>query len=265
MRGILRGFGLKMGVITRKGFEARVRELSAGQAMLERITRAMLDARAARCAQIERVCTRRHSSAEGATPCHVRPSGCGGGYMVTSPLPSLLSTACFQGRFSPDSGHKQAAAQRELRYIGMRCMPHLLQSKHEHLIRERETAAAQRATRNIGRRTVGRGTDRLPPTRQSRQGQPSIRFRIVGFVLVKSLTTAELGIWIALPALATEIEQQAMIIDGRPAATGGRHGRCLCPVVRRWIIDVVVGDVVDLPPCASADDMDFAVDDATPR
>jgi transposase len=32
MRGILRGFGLKMGVVTRKGFEARVRELSAGQA-----------------------------------------------------------------------------------------------------------------------------------------------------------------------------------------------------------------------------------------
>ena len=47
MRGILRGFGLKMGVVTRKGFEARVRELSAGQAMLERITNAMLDARAA--------------------------------------------------------------------------------------------------------------------------------------------------------------------------------------------------------------------------
>jgi hypothetical protein len=33
IRGILRGFGLKMGVATRKSFEARVRELSAGQAM----------------------------------------------------------------------------------------------------------------------------------------------------------------------------------------------------------------------------------------
>jgi hypothetical protein len=42
MRGILRGFGLKMGVVTRKGFEARVRELSAGQEMLERITSAMM-------------------------------------------------------------------------------------------------------------------------------------------------------------------------------------------------------------------------------
>jgi Transposase len=38
MRGILRGFGLKMGVVTRKGFEARVRDLSAGQAILERLS-----------------------------------------------------------------------------------------------------------------------------------------------------------------------------------------------------------------------------------
>jgi transposase len=45
IRGILRGFGLKMGVVTRKGFEARVRELCAGQAMLEQIAEAMLTAR----------------------------------------------------------------------------------------------------------------------------------------------------------------------------------------------------------------------------
>ena len=37
IRGILRGFGLKMGMVTRKGFEARVRELCSGQAMLSRI------------------------------------------------------------------------------------------------------------------------------------------------------------------------------------------------------------------------------------
>src|SRR4249919_3125722 len=35
IRGILRGFGLKMGMVTRKRFEARVRELYAGHAMLE--------------------------------------------------------------------------------------------------------------------------------------------------------------------------------------------------------------------------------------
>jgi transposase len=35
IRGILRGFGLKMGVVTRRSFEARVRELCAGQLMLE--------------------------------------------------------------------------------------------------------------------------------------------------------------------------------------------------------------------------------------
>src|ERR1700684_2859722 len=47
IRGILRGFGLKGGPVTRKGFEARIRELVTGQATLERIATAMLSARAA--------------------------------------------------------------------------------------------------------------------------------------------------------------------------------------------------------------------------
>jgi transposase len=46
IRRILRGFGLKAGLVTRKGFEARVWELVTGQATLEHITRAMLSARA---------------------------------------------------------------------------------------------------------------------------------------------------------------------------------------------------------------------------
>jgi transposase len=46
LRGILRGFGLKLGAVSRGGFEARIRELVAGQAMLERIAEAMLAARA---------------------------------------------------------------------------------------------------------------------------------------------------------------------------------------------------------------------------
>jgi transposase len=47
IRGILRGFGLRMGVVTRNGFEARVSEQCVGQAMLEQIVEAMLAARAA--------------------------------------------------------------------------------------------------------------------------------------------------------------------------------------------------------------------------
>jgi transposase len=47
IRGILRGFGLKMGLVTRKSFEARVRELCAGQPMLEQISVSMLAARSA--------------------------------------------------------------------------------------------------------------------------------------------------------------------------------------------------------------------------
>jgi transposase len=45
IRGILRGFGLKVGAVTRKGFEGRIRELVSGQATLERIAGAMLAAR----------------------------------------------------------------------------------------------------------------------------------------------------------------------------------------------------------------------------
>ena len=47
IRGLLRGFGLKMGVVTRGGFEVRVRELCVGQAILEQIAEAMLAARTA--------------------------------------------------------------------------------------------------------------------------------------------------------------------------------------------------------------------------
>ena len=47
IRGILRGFGLKMGEVSKGRFATRVRELAAGHAMLERITEPMLRAREA--------------------------------------------------------------------------------------------------------------------------------------------------------------------------------------------------------------------------
>src|ERR1700689_1620727 len=47
IRGILGGFGFKMGVVTRKSFEGRALELCAGQTMLENIVGAMLSARSA--------------------------------------------------------------------------------------------------------------------------------------------------------------------------------------------------------------------------
>ena len=46
IRGILRGFGLKVGKVTDKAFEARIRKLASGHAMLEQIAEAMLAARA---------------------------------------------------------------------------------------------------------------------------------------------------------------------------------------------------------------------------
>jgi len=41
IRGILRDFGLTVGQVTRKMFEARIRELVAGHPTLERIAEAM--------------------------------------------------------------------------------------------------------------------------------------------------------------------------------------------------------------------------------
>jgi len=55
IRGILRGFGLKVGPVTRKGFDARIRELVTGQATLERIAGAMLSARVALKAEYEKL------------------------------------------------------------------------------------------------------------------------------------------------------------------------------------------------------------------
>jgi transposase len=45
IRGILRGFGLKVGHVTDKTFEGRIRKLVTGHAMLEQIAQAMLAAR----------------------------------------------------------------------------------------------------------------------------------------------------------------------------------------------------------------------------
>src|SRR3954447_16304061 len=47
IRGILRGFGLKLGEVSRGRFAVRVRELVAGQPMLERVVEPMLRAREA--------------------------------------------------------------------------------------------------------------------------------------------------------------------------------------------------------------------------
>ncbi len=46
IRGILRGFGLKVGTVTRKSFEIRVRELTEGQSTLTTIMEGLLKARA---------------------------------------------------------------------------------------------------------------------------------------------------------------------------------------------------------------------------
>ncbi len=55
IRGILRGYGLKVGEVSRGRFDARIRELTEGQAMLETVIGAMLQARAILWSEITRL------------------------------------------------------------------------------------------------------------------------------------------------------------------------------------------------------------------
>jgi transposase len=55
IRGVLRGFGLKVGAISRGRFEARIRDLVEGQTMLETVIGSMLAARAALQAEFARL------------------------------------------------------------------------------------------------------------------------------------------------------------------------------------------------------------------
>ena len=55
IRGVLRGFGLKVGAISRGRFEARILELVSGHAMLETVVGSMLNARTALQAEFSRL------------------------------------------------------------------------------------------------------------------------------------------------------------------------------------------------------------------
>lgn len=55
IRGVLRGFGLKVGPVSRGRFDARIRELVEGQAMLATVVGSMLAARAALQAEFARL------------------------------------------------------------------------------------------------------------------------------------------------------------------------------------------------------------------
>ncbi|HEV2126599.1 MAG TPA: IS110 family transposase [Chloroflexota bacterium] len=55
IRGVLRGFGLKVGPISRGRFDARIRDLVEGQAMLETVVGSMLAARTALQAEFARL------------------------------------------------------------------------------------------------------------------------------------------------------------------------------------------------------------------
>ena len=55
MRGILRGLGFKVGAVTRKSFEIRVRELMEGQLTLTAIMEGMLNSRATLITEVSKL------------------------------------------------------------------------------------------------------------------------------------------------------------------------------------------------------------------
>src|SRR3954464_2814351 len=82
IRGILRGFGLKVGEVTKAKFAARVRELAAGQAMLETVTEAMLTAREGLLAEFMTLHRRMLALARADAVCRRLMSAPGGGALV---------------------------------------------------------------------------------------------------------------------------------------------------------------------------------------
>jgi transposase len=84
LRGILRGFGLKVGRVSKGRFEARIRELAAGQVVLERVTEPLLRARGGarrRIRDLAPAAARSGTPGRGVWPPDDRPGrGRGGGH-----------------------------------------------------------------------------------------------------------------------------------------------------------------------------------------
>jgi transposase len=69
MRGLLKPFGLLVGKVRGKGFEGRLRELTADEAAMAEVMDALLLARRALCAQIARLDVRVQALAKAVAPC----------------------------------------------------------------------------------------------------------------------------------------------------------------------------------------------------
>jgi transposase len=83
IRGILRGFGLKVGEVSKGKFAARIRELAAGHEMLETVTGAMLTARDGLLAEFMRLHRRMLAIARADAVCRRLTTAPGVGALVS--------------------------------------------------------------------------------------------------------------------------------------------------------------------------------------
>lgn len=87
LRGVLRGFGLKMGKVSRGRFAARVRELVVGNPMLEHVAQAMLSAREALGAEMTALDRRARAHAREDATCRL---------LMTAPGVGVLTALTFK-------------------------------------------------------------------------------------------------------------------------------------------------------------------------
>jgi transposase len=87
LRGVLRGFGLKMGKVSRGRFAARVRELVAGNPMLEHVAQAMLAARETLRAEMTALDRRARAHAREDATCRL---------LMTAPGVGVLTALTFK-------------------------------------------------------------------------------------------------------------------------------------------------------------------------
>ncbi len=103
LRGVLRNFGLKLGKISKGGYAARVRELAAGNAMLETLAEAMLRARAALRAELAGLDRRLRDLAKQDAACRIMMTMPGVGPQVALTVKSAID-APERFRSSKDVG-----------------------------------------------------------------------------------------------------------------------------------------------------------------
>jgi transposase len=146
LRGVLRGFGLKIGKVSRGRFAARVRELVAGNPMLEHFAQAMLTARETLRAEMTALDRRARAHAREDATCRL---------LMTAPGVGVLTALTFKSAVD-DPGRFRSS-----KMVG--ALFGLTPSKHQSGEKD-VTGAITRAGDGMARRAVARRRGRKRAT-----------------------------------------------------------------------------------------------------